>query len=1345
MLLPMSALLTGYAVVVCIALLSSSAVLSVRMSASTTRTALQLSISTLARYVESTAQTHDALQMSSSRIAYTLEHTTASASLVPFDAPLVELDVVFELLRPPTTVASHVAQEEVWWSAEETALLSAGCYRDDTTCFRSNGTVTDYVTRASFDACFDYAAARRVHRASRYHSLHVRMMRQPQFAAGNGLWTPQVARYTERTDAVACGRQNMEYVMAYYECLTYAPVPAEAPRFALDPELPSDGVYCTHAVVSVVDVTRCDPGALVGLTTESTVMVQSLRVLDEVKNSTCTQQSDEHVAALAPMAERLPMAHQVSPGRWITSRIDGDNVVTEALLKRDTGVVMAYRDFTPTSFFFPTSESDLVSSVVIAAVALTVVAALTFFMWWRVSRPLQLVCLSMKKTTMGIIDDEGSESERGVLRERTRRGNFWVREVLDLYETYNSLRAALSELKAFSPQGLFVTEHEVAAAATQRTALLSSSSSLEMAERLPGPQNGVVMMREASAQVLGEYPDRVMAWGARLNQEHSTRGSAAAAPVGARAQSTSVPTFSPLFLPSPALERGQTTAGEQLTPLPLPLLPPSGDSHRPSETSTSSFLSPYTAVMHGGVMHLDFPALPRTTSFRTVNCTTLTVSYRYAARNLELACGEVRRFMEMCMDLILLHSGTVEVFRPDVLVVSFGAHREDPLHTKRALQCAVRIFSRFTPEQQKRLSLLLDTGNVSVGTCGAHDRYARVIAGERVDFVLRLRQHSVLFGRIITTDSIVLSWHTRKYVFLPFDSIVPRGGLDAPRTSITLFLLLPKESLCPAIRQLITAYHEVFVSALDGLYEVALEQLRPLPSFDPPLRAAFTDAIHTLLSLSPRRPRYCRFELPPFETLGYTVTPPAQQQTYKPLLVHDLEPHVPRITFLSANEPALNAATSSGGLTGPTRRPSAHERPARGLSGSSCASLDRSLPSSATDNFVCGDPTPHSFQDSKGEQWTLVPECVGRGAFSQVYKAVSSDGVIMAVKCIQLARHDVRMTDVVEEVNTSCQLWSEYIVNCISWSHVGTYLFIVMEFLAGGSLHDLVRHFPRGLSDTVGRRYASDVLRGLSYLHRHSIVHADVKPHNMLLATDGGCRISDFGSSVTKSSALLNCTGDVSQLRGTPLYMSPEVARGEPPTMKSDVWSFGLSLYEVMTGRLPWVWRSTGATVYPAPEAPRPTVSHTPRRQPHQHLRQSVTPAPPGNDTSLFLPPVSVCSCHSDVRGSANRGPLLPCASPPVSSSLGRLSASGRAASLGSTPPVATAASTPSPTTTADLKTLSATAFLRGVIRGDIVVQVDPACLCSLEAQQVAMACLRAEPAERATVEELLFMPFFYC
>lgn len=1343
----MSTMLVGYAALLCAALICSCVVFSVRMRTCVMENAMQMSALTMSRYIVSTSTALKSVEMSVSRIAFALAQTARLASKFPINESLLHVDGAFQMLRPSNSILSILAQEEVWWDGEEGRFITAGCYRYGTLCYRSNGNTTSYVSSTFPGSRLDYQAVYTDPEPSQYYDLHDRMLRQPQFTADEGVWTPQVARFTLRKEATPCGNGFIEYIMAYYHCITYVESGQRRP-FPIDEALPLRHGYCKHAVMAVVDLRYRLPFMSKGISSQSTVSVQSLLVLDEVQNASCTRASDQDVEALDGILARANHLAGPAAPQWILSEVKSENVVTSGLMRRSNGVLIAYREMTPNAFFLTTSRSDNVTSALLTTVLVLVVLVVTFFMWCTVTRPLQQVCLSMHRTTMGIMDsdepEEGGERAGRAAPASPPGSRVLVKEVHDLYQTYRRLRIALSELKAFAPQGLFVLEKDASAAADTPTVELAelSHSSWESNEQLPhiGGPEPASQCRSAALRS-GTSCGRCAPPRTPQSCLHATScplDAALPCPSCGAGGSPSLPAASSapaVVAPPPRW----SVCGEE-RPL---LLPPLLLSAQLTRSSTS----PLSTGVEGCATRLDLPVPTCATAFRMVNCSTLTVSYHYAVSNLEMAAAEVQQFMEVAISTILAHGGTVEVFRPEVLVAAFGAHREDALHTKHALKCAVHLFDAFSLSQKKRVSLLLDTGNIYVGTCGAHERYARVIAGDRVDFIMRARLHALAVGRIITTDSITLSRHTRNYYFLPFDNIIPRGGFGLQRSSTVLFRLFPKHSLPPGSGALIAASNEVFRAAVNGLYDVAMARLSGLAVIDPVLRDAFVNALRTILSVSPRRPRYCRFELPPFETLGFTATPLSQSQAYRPLLIHELEPAVPRVRFLSATEQLLEPRASLTALAAVPHHATRERRPSLSLlspspvesgggggGGLACASVDRStIDSSVADFFLSGEPTPRAFRDSRGDCWTLVPECIGRGASSEVYKAFSSDGVIMAVKCIQLARRDMRVSDVVAEVNTSCQLSSEYIVNCTAWAHVGTYLFIVMELLAGGSLHDTLHYFPHGIAYPLARRYAADVLRGLDYLHRNGIVHADVKPQNMLLATDGGCRISDFGSSVTKTGARLGPAGDVYALRGTPLYMSPEVARGDPPTAKSDVWSFGVSFYEVLTGQLPWVWRSSGGLVYPCGRARQASVNATVRRpsqlQPaaalpvHHRLHAAAAPtAAAGSPVELqhyFTPGAA------PGRATEEPSSVAAVCSPP-SSPLDIASFTPAAAQMPSTP------------------VLTTSAFLQGVIRGDIVARIDPSLFTSAEAQHVIDACLRVRPEERLTVEGLLYMQYFY-
>src|SRR5262249_61828861 len=110
---------------------------------------------------------------------------------------------------------------------------------------------------------------------------------------------------------------------------------------------------------------------------------------------------------------------------------------------------------------------------------------------------------------------------------------------------------------------------------------------------------------------------------------------------------------------------------------------------------------------------------------------------------------------------------------------------------------------------------------------------------------------------------------------------------------------------------------------------------------------------------------------------------------------------------------------------------------------------------------------------------------------------------------------------------------------------------MAMEYMAGGDLARYVQHQGPPLIE-VGLRWFRDALEGLAYAHRHGVLHRDVKPHNLLLTADADVKVSDFGllKQVERPSGGLTPR---SVIMGTPHYMSPEQALGEPLDERSDI------------------------------------------------------------------------------------------------------------------------------------------------------------------------------------------------
>jgi serine/threonine-protein kinase len=178
------------------------------------------------------------------------------------------------------------------------------------------------------------------------------------------------------------------------------------------------------------------------------------------------------------------------------------------------------------------------------------------------------------------------------------------------------------------------------------------------------------------------------------------------------------------------------------------------------------------------------------------------------------------------------------------------------------------------------------------------------------------------------------------------------------------------------------------------------------------------------------------------------------------------------------------------------------------------------------------------------------------------------------------------------EARSAARLSHPNIVDIYDVGADGETRFIVMELVEGENLKSLIR---RGgaLPPALVIGYGREVGAALEYAHRRGIVHRDVKPQNVLLDADGHAKLTDFGIAQAAESVGLTQTG----VLGTPQYMSPEQARGRGVGPASDVYSLGVVLYELATGRLPFQADSPLAIALrhvedepPAPRSLNPSV-----------------------------------------------------------------------------------------------------------------------------------------------------------
>ncbi|MGW4424886.1 Stk1 family PASTA domain-containing Ser/Thr kinase [Streptosporangium sp. NPDC004631] len=210
---------------------------------------------------------------------------------------------------------------------------------------------------------------------------------------------------------------------------------------------------------------------------------------------------------------------------------------------------------------------------------------------------------------------------------------------------------------------------------------------------------------------------------------------------------------------------------------------------------------------------------------------------------------------------------------------------------------------------------------------------------------------------------------------------------------------------------------------------------------------------------------------------------------------------------------------------------------------------------------------------------------VGRGGMAEVYRArdIRLDRIV-AIKTLRadLARDHIFQARFRREAQSAASLNHPSIVAVYDTgedtAESAPVPYIVMEYVDGRTLRDLLRADRRLLPERAAE-LVDGILRALDYSHRGGIVHRDIKPANIMITRNGDVKVMDFGIARAMADSAATMT-QTAQVIGTAQYLSPEQARGERVDARSDIYSTGCVLYELLTGQPPFTGDSPVAIAY---------------------------------------------------------------------------------------------------------------------------------------------------------------------
>ncbi|HEX6032647.1 MAG TPA: serine/threonine-protein kinase [Tepidiformaceae bacterium] len=225
------------------------------------------------------------------------------------------------------------------------------------------------------------------------------------------------------------------------------------------------------------------------------------------------------------------------------------------------------------------------------------------------------------------------------------------------------------------------------------------------------------------------------------------------------------------------------------------------------------------------------------------------------------------------------------------------------------------------------------------------------------------------------------------------------------------------------------------------------------------------------------------------------------------------------------------------------------------------------------------------------EQRYRLERLLGTGGMSEVWLAEDSRlGRWVAVKILRdsvASREDQLVDTLIQEARVVARLQHPNIVGVYDYGTHDGHHYLVMEYVHGYSVRQLLQTQGR-LSEADALKYGSEIAGALQYAHDQGVIHCDVKPENILVNEQKVAKVTDFGVAETVSRTL--APEEMRDVLGTVAYLAPEVIQGAPADPRADVYSLGLSVYEMVAGRLPFTGASPAVLAGQRLGAPAPPL-----------------------------------------------------------------------------------------------------------------------------------------------------------